>query len=78
MPEDNMRTVAGLAAARGVPVHLDGSRLFNAAAFLGVEVADLTRHADTVSLSLNKGLSAPLGAVLAGTTVSDVEPCLSG
>ena len=66
VPEDTMRTVAELAAAHGVPVHLDGSRLFNAAAFLGVEVTDLTRHADTVALSLNKGLSAPLGAVLAG------------
>ena len=66
VPEDNMRTVAELAAAHGIPVHLDGSRLFNAAAFLGVEVTDLTRHADTVALSLNKGLSAPLGAVLAG------------
>ena len=67
MPEDNMRAVAELAAARGVPVHLDGSRLFNAAAFLGVEVTDLTRHAETVALSLNKGLSAPMGAVLAGS-----------
>ena len=63
---ENMGTVAELAAAHGVPVHLDGARLFNAAAFLGVEVADLTRDADTVALSLNKGLSAPVGAVLAG------------
>ncbi|MDP6884794.1 MAG: beta-eliminating lyase-related protein, partial [Rhodospirillales bacterium] len=67
VPEDNMKTVAELAAATGVAVHLDGSRLFNAAAFLGVGVTDLTRHADTVALSLNKGLSAPLGAVLAGS-----------
>ncbi len=66
VPEDNMRTVAELAGVRGASVHLDGSRLFNAAAFLGVEVTDLTRHADTVALSLNKGLSAPVGAVLAG------------
>jgi threonine aldolase len=67
VPEDTMRAVAELAAANGVPVHLDGSRLINAAAFLDVEVTDLTRHADTVALSLNKGLSAPVGAVLAGT-----------
>ena len=63
---ENMAAVAELATGHGVPVHLDGSRLFNAAAFLGVEVTDLTRHVDTVALSLNKGLSAPLGAVLAG------------
>ena len=67
IPEDKMKAVAEVAAAHGIPVHLDGSRLFNAAAFLGVEAKDLARHADTVSLSLNKGLSAPLGAVLAGT-----------
>ncbi len=67
VPEDTMKAVAELATAHGVPVHLDGSRLFNAAAFLSVEVTDLTRHADTVAISLNKGLSAPVSAVLAGT-----------
>ena len=66
VPAENMGAIAELAADHGVPVHLDGSRLFNAAAFLGVEVGELTRHVDTVALSLNKGLSAPLGAVLAG------------
>jgi threonine aldolase len=46
--------------------HLDGARLPNAAAALGVSLAALAAPADTVALSLNKGLGAPVGAVLAG------------
>ena len=48
-------------------VHLDGARLVNAAVALGVPLADLAAPANSVVLSLNKGLSAPLGAVLAGS-----------
>jgi threonine aldolase len=62
----HMASVADLARSRGIPVHLDGARLFNAAAHLGVPPADLAGHVDTVSLCLSKGLSAPMGAVLAG------------
>lgn len=47
-------------------VHLDGARLPNAAVALGVPLADLAACADTVALSLNKGLCAPYGAILAG------------
>jgi threonine aldolase len=54
------------ARSKGVPVHLDGARIFNAAAALGVEVAELCAWADSVAFSLNKGLSAPMGAILAG------------
>lgn len=46
--------------------HLDGARLANAAAALGVPLAELAAPVDTVALSLNKGLSAPFGALLAG------------
>lgn len=63
---DTSRRVADAARVRGIPVHLDGSRVFNAAAALGVPVAALTACADTVAFSLNKGLAAPLGAILAG------------
>lgn len=66
-PIAHMAAVAALARARGIPVHLDGARLFNAATCLGVAPADLAAHADTVSLCLSKGLSAPMGAVLAGS-----------
>ncbi len=58
------------AAAReaGVPVHLDGARLCNAAVALDVPPARLGASADSVMLSLSKGLGAPVGSVLAGGT----------
>jgi threonine aldolase len=61
-----MRSVAELAHARGVPVHLDGARVFNAAAALGVSVPEVTAPVDTVQFCLSKGLSAPVGSLLAG------------
>jgi threonine aldolase len=51
----------------GAPVHLDGARLFNAEAALGIPAADLAAAADTVQVCLSKGLSAPVGSILAGT-----------
>ncbi|OCA90766.1 threonine aldolase [Bacillus sp. FJAT-27225] len=51
-----------------VPVHIDGARLFNAAAALGVPVAKLAGHSDTVQVCLSKGLGAPVGSLLAGST----------
>ncbi len=50
----------------GLPVHLDGARVFNAAAALGVPVAELTRGFDTVMFCLSKGLGAPIGSMLVG------------
>jgi threonine aldolase len=55
-------------AAGAERIHLDGARLANAAVALGVPVAELAAPADTVAFSLNKGLCAPYGAVLAGKT----------
>jgi threonine aldolase len=62
-------TEALAAAARrhDCRVHVDGARLVNAAAALGVPLADLAAPANSVVISLNKGLSAPFGAVLAGS-----------
>jgi threonine aldolase len=58
----------GAAAARhGCRVHIDGARLVNAAAALDVPLAALAAPANSVALSLNKGLGAPMGAVLAGS-----------
>ncbi len=54
------------AHALGLPVHLDGARIFNAAAALGVPVARLTREFDSVMFCLSKGLGAPVGSLLAG------------
>ena len=55
------------AKAAGLPVHLDGARVFNAAAALGVTVAELTRGFDTVMFCLSKGLGAPVGSMLVGS-----------
>jgi threonine aldolase len=57
---------AAIAHEAGLPVHLDGARLFNAAVALGVDAQELTRSVDSVCCCLSKGLSAPLGSVLAG------------
>lgn len=59
--------VVAIGRSAGMALHLDGSRLFNAAAALGVTVADLARGFDTVSVSLNKSFGAPLAAALAGS-----------
>ena len=58
--------VTDVARAHGLRAHLDGARVFNAAVALGVPVHALCAGFDTVALSLNKGLGAPLGAMLAG------------
>ncbi|MDG9852899.1 low-specificity L-threonine aldolase [Pseudomonas nitroreducens] len=54
---------------RGLALHLDGARLYNAAVKLGVDAREITRHFDSVSVCLSKGLGAPVGSVLCG----DVE-----
>ncbi len=51
----------------GIPVHLDGARLFNAAAALGSSAADLSRDCDSVMFTLSKGLGAPAGSILLGS-----------
>ena len=59
--------MAEAAHSCGVPVHLDGARIFNAAAALGVSAADLAGPADSVMFCLSKGLCAPVGSLLAGS-----------
>ncbi|VVO32935.1 low-specificity L-threonine aldolase [Pseudomonas fluorescens] len=51
----------------GLSLHLDGARLYNAAVKLGVDAREITRHFDSVSVCLSKGLGAPIGSVLCGT-----------
>ena len=55
------------AKERKLPVHLDGARIFNAAAALSVDVKTLTRGFDTVMFCLSKGLGAPVGSMLTGS-----------
>ena len=61
-------SVAKLAGEHGLSVHLDGARIFNAAIALGVDVTELTRHADSVSFCLSKGLSCPVGSLVCGSS----------
>lgn len=62
-----MALVADLAKKHGLKIHLDGARIFNAVVALGVDVREFTRHVDSVSFCLSKGLSAPVGSVVCGT-----------
>jgi threonine aldolase len=61
-------SAARAASELGVPVHLDGARLFNAAVAQGVDVAEFTDAVDSVLVCLSKGLGAPVGSVVAGST----------
>src|SRR5688500_1965360 len=61
-----MRDIAVVARANGMPVHLDGARLWNAAATSGESLATLASVADTVMVSFSKGLGCPVGAALVG------------
>ena len=56
-----------VADAEGLPLHLDGARVFNAAAAQNVPVSEITRYFDSVSVCLSKGLGAPVGSVLVGS-----------
>lgn len=63
---DYMGSIHDFAHSQGLLVHLDGARLFNAAVALGVDVREITQHVDSVQFCLSKGLSAPVGSILAG------------
>src|SRR5213594_1647338 len=65
-PEET-KAAADLAHANAMRVHLDGARIFNASAALGVDPRELTRYADTVQFCFSKGLAAPVGSVVCGT-----------
>jgi threonine aldolase len=66
MPVEEMRAIHKVAADRGVPVYLDGARIFNACAVTGADVADYAAETDAMMFCLSKGLGAPIGSVLAG------------
>lgn len=65
-PQADLARLAELTRQAGVALHMDGARLFNAAACLDVAPADICRHADSVWFALCKGLGCPVGALLAG------------
>jgi threonine aldolase len=65
-PEE-VAAVAAVAHAGGVPVHLDGARIWNAAVALKRPVADFARHVDSLTFCLSKGLGAPVGSLVCGS-----------
>jgi threonine aldolase len=66
IPLEHMEEASTIVRGKGLAVHLDGARIFNAAVALGTDAKTLARPADTVSFCLSKGLSAPIGSVLTG------------
>jgi threonine aldolase len=67
MPLEQMAAISDVAKHHRLPLHLDGARLWNAAAAIGVPEAKFGALADTVMVSLSKGLGCPVGSLLAGT-----------
>ena len=72
-PVAEHRALVAAAKAAGLAVHLDGARLWHAAAALGVPLADLAAGVDTVQVCLSKGLGAPMGSLLCGSAPAMVE-----
>ena len=68
VPLEQMKDMQSVAIQHDVPVHLDGARIFNAAHALGTQVKDIANCADSVSFCLSKGLSAPVGSLLVGSS----------
>jgi threonine aldolase len=66
MNAEDCASVCERAHAIGLPVHMDGARIFNAAVALDTSVAELTRDCDSVMFTLSKGLGAPVGSILLG------------
>ena len=66
LPLEYLQCAREFATAHKLGLHLDGARAFNAAVKLGVPIDAISRHFDTVSLCLSKGLGAPVGSVLCG------------
>lgn len=67
VPLETMKEIRSVANAHGIPIHLDGARIFNAATALGVDAADIAACVDSASCCLSKGLCAPVGSVLVGS-----------
>lgn len=67
LPPENIRAIAEVAHRDGIPVHMDGARVFNAAVAQGVPVAEVVASVDSVQFCLSKGLSAPVGSLLVGS-----------
>jgi threonine aldolase len=67
LPLENMKEIYRIGKRHQIPVHIDGARLFNAAAASKIHVKELTQYCDSVQICLSKGLGAPVGSLLAGS-----------
>ena len=67
LPLAYLEKARSMVVAHGLSCHLDGARLFNAAVTLGVAPIEISRHFDSVSICLSKGLGAPVGSLLCGS-----------
>lgn len=67
LTQSDVSAVAKVARKHGLPLHVDGARIFNAAVHLETPVADLVKDADTVTFCLSKGLGAPVGSLVCGS-----------
>jgi threonine aldolase len=67
LPPEYFAEVSSIAMRHGLPVHLDGARLFNAAIASGRPVTDWTKHVTSIQLCLSKGLGAPVGSMIVGS-----------
>lgn len=67
VPKENMAAVIDVGRRRGIPVHIDGARIFNAAIALGVSAGELVAGASSVAFCFSKGLGCPIGSVITGS-----------
>src|SRR5687767_6832545 len=67
LPLAHMQAVREVTRKAGVPVHIDGARVFNAAVALKTDAASIAQHGDSIAFCVSKGLSAPVGSLLCGS-----------
>lgn len=68
IPQEIMQATYEIAKLHNIPLHLDGARVFNAARYLGIEAKEIMKYTDTTMFCLSKGLVAPIGSMLVGST----------
>ncbi|MGP4076326.1 low-specificity L-threonine aldolase [Halobacillus sp. K22] len=67
LPLENMQEIYQMAQESGIPVHLDGARIFNASVAAGVSIKEYAEQTTTIQFCLSKGLGAPVGSMIAGS-----------
>jgi threonine aldolase len=67
IPPDYFASIHDIALRHGLKVHLDGARLFNAAVALNINAQEITKHVDSLTFCLSKGLCAPVGSIVCGS-----------